>query len=760
MNVQLDYWKILIFEKDMPSETVADRIDEIVEYLANNYSIETFTTFTSNDFFDVFYNTNNLAAIMIEYHEETNEKFAKKLAKIREFNPYIPVIGYSRERTIDSLCELEFNELTDFYYIPADTVDFLAERMMNHAKHYVDQVLPIFVGGLIEYTQKEKYAWHTPGHMGGTAFRKDATGQFFYDYLGENAFRSDLSISVPDLGSLLDHEGVVGDQERESSKVFNSDLTYYVLNGTSSVNQIVWRGRVTKDDLSMVDRNCHKSLNYAMVVSEAIPSYMIPRRNAIGIIGPVKLSEFTKEAMQKRKADNPLIGDKRAAEEVKMSALTNSTYDGLCYNVNKIKKELATDVQNMHFDEAWYAYAKFHPIYKNHFAMTDDNEEGMVYPPIFASQSTHKLLAAFSQGSMLHAKNGTDKKIDPEIFNEAYMMYGSTSPNYGIIASLATSSKMMELNGYRLINDTLKQAVDLRKDITKLYKKAKNENDWFFHIWQPESVIVNGSKIPFEEVETDYLVENQGCWVLDPKNNWHGFNDIEEDYVMLDPMKVTIRTPGLTVDGRFEENGIPASILTNYLINKGIVCEKTDYYSFLMLHSMGTTKGKQGALLIELAHFKELYDRNAPMVEVFPDLCAQYPGFYDNQGLKDHCDLMHKRTQELDLLGKLDKAFEIIPTPVVRPAEAARKVFREEVKKVTVHELMNQVGAVMIVPYPPGIPILMGGEKVDQSSAPIADYLIAREAFEQEFPGYFAEIHGIDAVEKEGKRVFTTMVFA
>lgn len=763
MGIKLEQWKILTLEHHTANRRAEQRLDDMLNYISKQYNVDAFRCSDETEFFDLLHYENDLAVVLLEFSEDKSSDFERQLEEIRKINRYIPVIAISKDRTIQTFNSNNYDALTDFYFILTDTIDFLANRMMEYAKNYVDTVVPVFLKALIEYTQKEKYPWHTPGHMGGDAFRKDPTGQFFYNYLGENVFRSDLSISVPELGSLLDHSGPVGEAEKNASRVFGSDLTYFVLNGTSSVNQIIWRGRVTHDDLAFVDRNCHKSLNYAVVGSQAIPTYMIPRRNGFGIIGPVRLNEFTRDFIENRLKENPLVDNKRIHEKIQMSALTNSTYDGLCYNVDKIKNRLDNSVKNMHFDEAWFPYAAFHPLYHNHFAMSKDSDNEMKYPPIFAAQSTHKLLAAFSQSSMLHAKNGTqgDEKndiVDPELFNEAYMMYGSTSPQYNMIASLDVSSKMMELDGERLLDDTIKDAINLRRDMMRVYHELKESNDWYFLPWQAEYFKFNGKNVAFEDMDTDELAHNQDYWTLHKTDDWHGFDDIEDDYVMLDPTKITIRTPGMTVDGHYEEQGIPASVVTNYLINHGIVCEKTDYYSFLMLNSIGTTKGKQGALLVELTHFKDLYDKNAPMKEVFPDLCRDYPGEYDNEGLKDHCQRMHERIRELDLLGKMDEAYEVIPTPKMTPYEASKYVFSQRVKKVCVSDMMDNTAAVMVVPYPPGIPILMGGEKVDDKSKPIITYLLTREQFERDFPGYYGDIHGIEPEVIDGKRVFTTMI--
>ncbi|MPQ44657.1 Orn/Lys/Arg decarboxylase N-terminal domain-containing protein [Clostridium tarantellae] len=756
-NTDLPYdWKMLFLSSLDNSEEKTYRLDAIKDFLNHTYDMDVISTNNEHDFLEVFYYQQNISAIFIEYKEENKNQFKKILADIRKRNQYIPIVAFSEERKLNSFDCCEFKDLSDFYFLYADTIDFLAGRLMDHSKKYIENVLSPFLKQLIKYSHKYKYAWHTPGHMGGCAFIKNPPGKFFYDFLGENVFRTDLSISVPELGSLLDHEGSIGDSEKFAAQVFGADQTYYVLNGTSSVNQIIWKGRVTKGDLAYVDRNCHKSLNYAMVVSEAIPTYIIPRRNGLGIIGPVRLNEFKEDGIKLALHKNPLVSKEKNKERIKMMALTNSTYDGLCYNANKIKEVIGCNMDNIHFDEAWYAYAKFHPIYKNHYAMSED-ENIKWHPPIFASQSTHKLLAAFSQSSMLHIKNGTEINVDPEIFNEAYMMYGSTSPQYNMIASLDVSAKMMEFNGQQLMHETICDAIDLRKNIKRIYNCEKAKNSWFFNVWQPVTTEYENKEVAFENAPTEFLAKDQKTWILNKKDLWHGFEDIEDDYVMLDPIKITLKMPGLNADGKFEECGIPASILSDYLISYGVVPEKTDYYSLLLLNSIGTTKGKQGTLFTALTHFKKLYDENAPLEKIFPELIASYKDRYKSIGLRDHCQMMHEYIKNNNMLELMDKAFQVIPTPEMTPAEASRRVFKGEVFKLPINELMGQIAAVMMVPYPPGIPILMGGEKVDEVSKPIIDYLLTREAFEREFPGYYSDIHGVEAIVKDGKRIFTTM---
>ncbi|WP_297633892.1 Orn/Lys/Arg decarboxylase N-terminal domain-containing protein [uncultured Clostridium sp.] len=750
--------KILIYYKKCEEGEKLKKLTDIAKHLEVAYHLEVTFVKSKSDFMEDLLYKQDLSCILMEYDSESIGELDRALKFIRKHNKKIPVIAFTGNKDdLNKLNLSEIKELNDFCFLYEDTVDFLAGRIEEHSKNYMSIVESPFLNNLIKYAKEYKYAWHTPGHMGGCAFLKNPPGKYFYDFLGENVFRTDLSVSVPELGSLLDHEGPIGDSEKFAARVFGADQTYYVLNGTSSVNQIIWRGRVTRDELAFVDRNCHKSLNYAMTITEAIPTYITPRRNGLGIIGPVKLEEFTADYIRNEVKNNPLVSEEKAKENIKMLTLTNSTYDGLCYNVSKIKETLDKNVKNLHFDEAWYAYAKFHPLYKNFFAMTDDLDTEN-HPPIFASHSTHKLLAAFSQASMLHIKDGSETKVDPEIFNEAYMMYGSTSPQYNMIASLDVATNMMDFNGEDLLEETIKDAIDLRKNISKLYEEEKDNGGWFFSVWQPETTMYEGKETRISQVPTEFLAKDQKTWTLDAKKNWHGFEDIEDDYVMVDPLKITIKMPGINVDGSLEEEGIPAAIVSNYLINFGVVAEKTDYYSLLILNSIGTTKSKQGSLISGLSQLKKLYDENAPLSEVFPELVKSNPGVYDNVGLKDHCTTMHQYIKEHRILELMAKSYQIIPKPTMKPAEAARKVFKEEVEKVSIANMKGRVAAIMVVPYPPGIPMVMGGEIIDDSSEPIVDYLLAREKFEKAFPGYYGDIHGIEVVEENGERKFQTLV--
>jgi len=763
MKAKKHEWPVLIVSEQFHDATDEGfRLNELVVELEEVQNCSVIPSYTYEDAHEIFISRSDLGAVIIDW-DPSLEGLVEILSApelvdiIRYRNKNIPILLLTDRLDTEDIPVDVLKAIDGYLWKTADTIDFLAGRIEMHLLRYIETIYPPFFKTLVKYAEEYKYAWHTPGHMGGEGFLRSPAGVALYKFYGENTLRSDLSISVPELGSLLNHEGIVGDAERNSAKAFGADQTYYILNGTSNVNQIIWRSQVLRDDIAFVDRNCHKSLNYAMVITDAYPIYMIPRRNKRGIIGPVRLSEFSPETISKKVKENKLIPEELKGNTPKMSTLTNSTYDGVCYSVINIKKQLEQSVENLHFDEAWYAYARFHPIYKGHFGMADDDLKEN-HPPIFCSHSTHKLLTAFSQASMLHIRNGGTVEIVPDEFNESYMMHGSTSPQYSMMASLDVATKMMQDNGEVILNDTILEAIQLRKKMVTIKDEllSRDENDWFFGMWQPEVVMIEGKKMRFEDVDDEILAATQDVWVMSADNAWHGFEDMEDNYAMVDPIKLTFTTPGIDNDGVMTEEGIPASVVTNYLINRGIVCEKTDYYSFLMLNSLGTTKGKQGTLLAELFRFKELYDNNVPLEDIFPELVAAH-SVYKGSGLKDHCNAIHRYYRDHGIMDLMQAGFQVIPDQVIKPAEAYHAVVGRKVEYVELDKMMGRIPAVMIVPYPPGIPIIMGGEHLNEKAKPIFEYLKKRQDFENVFPGYESDIHGVERNERTGKKYFKTM---
>jgi len=751
--------QIAIIDATVHTDTPEGRaIQRIILDLAG-YGIEVTTLASPDDARAALSNLPGVDCILINWNvggdvHEKSEMASLIIEEIRKRNEEIPIflMGEPTSEPPTSLTVGMLSEINEFIWVMEDTAEFIAGRITAAAKRYREQLLPPFFRELVNFSQDFEYSWHTPGHAGGTAFRKSPAGRAFHRFFGEQLFRSDLSISVAELGSLLDHSGPVGEAEKYAAKVFGADRTYFVTNGTSTSNKIVFFGRVTEDDIVLVDRNCHKSAEHSLTMTHAVPVYLVPTRNRYGIIGPIRPEEMAPDTIRAKIAASPLA--KTATSQTPVHAvITNSTYDGLCYHAAWVEGELGKSVDSIHFDEAWYGYARFNPLYRDRFAMRDGakNPDG---PTVFATQSTHKLLAALSQASMVHVRNGR-VPIEHSRFNEAFMMHTSTSPLYTIIASCDVAAKMMDgASGRLLTGEPIEEAIRFRRTMARIKREighGATEKDWWFGMWQPDAVTdpATCKLIEFADAPVDLLAGNPSCWVLHPGEAWHGFSGLPDGYCMLDPIKVTVLTPGVNDDGSPAERGIPAAVVVKFLDTKGIVNEKSGDYNILFLFSMGVTKGKWGTLMTELFEFKRRCDGNAPLEEVFPDLTKAYPDRYGGMTLPGLVAEMHAYMKDTRQGALLQEAYAALPQPVVTYAEAYRKLVRGEVEHVPVAEMANRIVATGVFPYPPGIPVLAPGEPAGEQDGPILSYLLALQEFDARFPGFEHDIHGVENVNGE-----------
>ena len=737
---------ILIVHRDIKADTVAgDRVRAIAAELEQDgFSI--LCTSSAAEGRIVASTHHGLACILVSAENAgENQRLLQdvveliRIARVRA--PYLPIFAIGEQVTIENApaeAMADLNQLRGLLYLFEDTVPFLARQVARAARSYLDKLLPPFFKALVQHTAQSNYSWHTPGHGGGVAYRKSPVGQAFHQFFGENTLRSDLSVSVPELGSLLDHTGPLAAAEERAARNFGADHTFFVINGTSTANKIVWHSMVARDDLVLVDRNCHKSILHSIIMTGAIPLYLCPTRNELGIIGPIPLSEFSRESIQAKIDASPLARGREP--KVKLAVVTNSTYDGLCYNAELIKQTLAGSVEVMHFDEAWFAYAAFHEFYTGRFGMGTTREEGA--PLVFSTHSTHKMLAAFSQASMIHVQDGGERQLDRDRFNDAFMMHISTSPQYGIIASLDVASAMMEgPAGRSLIQETFDEALSFRRALANLRQNLP-ASDWWFSIWQPP-----GAEGVEQVASSD--------WQLQPNADWHGFGDVADDYVLLDPIKVTLATPGLTADGVLGATGIPAAVVSKFLWERGLVVEKTGLYSFLVLFSMGITKGKWSTLLTELLEFKRSYDGNVALSQSLPSIAAAGGSRYAGMGLRDLCDQLHSCYRDNATAKAMMRMYTVLPEIAMKPADAYDKLVRREIEAVPVAELQGRIAAVMLVPYPPGIPLIMPGERFTPATRSIIDYLEFARTFDRSFPGFDSDVHGLQHQDSPDGRCYT-----
>ncbi len=670
----------------------------------------------------------------------TPELAEKAVAQVRAFveeirfrNADIPIFLYGETRTSRHIPNDVLKELHGFIHMFEDTPEFIARYVVREAKAYLDSLPPPFFRALTHYAADGSYSWHCPGHSGGVAFLKSPIGQMFHQFFGENLLRADVCNAVEELGQLLDHTGPVAASERNAARIFNADHLFFVTNGTSTSNKIVWHSTVAPGDVVVVDRNCHKSILHAIIMTGAVPVFLTPTRNHFGIIGPIPKSEFEWENIQKKIEANPFITDKSVKPRV--LTITQSTYDGVLYNVETIKEMLDGKIDTLHFDEAWLPHATFHSYYKNMHAIGRDRPRPSA-STIFSTQSTHKLLAGLSQASQILVQDSETRKLDRDMFNEAFLMHMSTSPQYAIIASCDVAASMMEPpGGTALVEESILEALDFRRAMRKVDEEFGDS--WWFKVWGPDELADEG-------------IGERDAWVLRANERWHGFGDLSSGFNMLDPIKSTIITPGLDVGGDFADQGIPAAIVTKYLAEHGVIVEKTGLYSFFIMFTIGITKGRWNTMLTALQQFKDEYDRNQPLWRVLPDFVAQHPK-YERVGLRDLCDAIHGYYKANDVARLTTEMYLSPMEPAMKPADAFAKMAHRNIERVPIDELAGRVTSVLLTPYPPGIPLLIPGERFNDT---IVRYLKFAREFNEKFPGFETDIHGLVREEQDSSSAY------
>jgi arginine decarboxylase len=677
--------------------------------------------------------------------KRTHEQATEMLRALRARNARVPVFLMADRKMAG--VSVEVATLADeFVWLLEDTPSFLAGRAVAAMERYLQGLLPPFAAALARYDREREYSWAAPGHQGGVAFLKSPVGRAFFDFYGENLFRTDMGIERAALGSLLGHSGPIGESERYAAQVFGAHRSYSVLNGTSGSNRTIMSACVGDDQIALCDRNCHKSIEQGLALTGGIPVFFRPTRNRYGIIGPIPPERLEPQAILEAVAANPLARKAQSKRPV-YAVVTNCTYDGMCYQAADAQTRLAKSVDRIHFDEAWYGYARFNPMYRDRYAMrgspSDHPKDG---PTVFATHSTHKLLAALSQTSYIHVRNGRGA-IDHGRFNEAYCAQASTSPLYALIASNDVATAMMDgPGGQALTQDVIEEAVACRLAVARIRQEFLSKKEWFFAPWNAEEIKdpATGKRTPFHEASPELLAREPSCWVLHPGEAWHGFEGLPEGWCMLDPIKVGFVCPGMQGDGELGPTGIPADLVTAYLGRHGIVPSRTTDHMVLFLFSVGVTKGKWGTLVNTLLDFKNDYDQNVPLAQAVPGVAAADPGRYAGMGLKDLGDQMWAHMRKSRQGYWQAQAYSTLPTPETTPRRAFQRLMAGEVETVPISEMARRVVAVGVIPYPPGIPIVMPGESVGAADGPWLTYLRTLNEYGHRFPGFAKEVEGTE----------------
>ena len=219
-----------------------------------------------------------------EFDVDSPEDVAGAIKNLRTFigelrfrNADIPIYLYGETRTSEHIPNDILRELHGFIHMFEDTPEFVARHIIREARSYIDSLAPPFFRELVKYAQDGSYSWHCPGHSGGVAFLKSPVGQMFHQFFGENMLRADVCNAVDELGQLLDHTGPIAESELNAARIFHADHCYFVTNGTSTSNKVVWHANVAADDIVVVDRNCHKSILHAITMTVRSPFFCVPR---------------------------------------------------------------------------------------------------------------------------------------------------------------------------------------------------------------------------------------------------------------------------------------------------------------------------------------------------------------------------------------------------------------------------------------------------------------------------------------------------
>jgi ornithine decarboxylase len=693
-----------------------------------------------------------------------------------------PLWGLADSHRISDMATLGLTgEVEGYAYLGQQTPAFYAKQIIASIVEYGMTLLPPFFGGLVAYDAEANIAFDCPGHQGGQFYRKSPAGQLFFKHFGEAIFRNDLCNADVDLGDLLIHEGAAAEAQKYAASVFGADKTYFVLNGTSTSNKIVTNAVLRRGDLVLFDRNNHKSLHQgALVQAGAIPVFLPTARNAFGMIGAVDWDAWDEKYLREQIRASPLVKDAqrhKAERPFRLACIQLATYDGTIYNVRKVLEKIGHLCDYVLWDEAWIGYNAFHPLFEDHSPMRIA-KLGPEMPGLFSTQSVHKQGAGFSQASQIHKRDAHIKDqrrfIEHKRFNESFLMNASTSPFYPLFASLDVNANVHEGKAGEMLWDRcIELGIEARKKLREFgryyAKNGRNDEErWFFDPFVPDVVTVRGSKIAeyvtstaWEDLPTELIKREQQCWNFHPKGEWHGYAGYADGYAMVDPNKLALLTPGIDrKTGEYLKFGVPATVVANYLREQRVVPEKCDLNSILFLMTPAEDESKLNTLIARLVKFKNLWDRDAALHEVLPTLYAAHSERYAGYTLRQVCNEMHGFYREANIKELQRKCFRAssFPELAMSPKDAYEALVANEVDYVPLESIKGRISATLALIYPPGIGVIVPGERWDRKAQPMLDYFLAFQESFNRFPGFNYEVQGVYQERVDGRIKFHTYV--
>jgi arginine decarboxylase len=659
---------------------------------------------------------------------------------VNEFRPELDTY-YITETALSDLEDRTIKTFRRIFYRREDLQEIHLSILRGVRERYETP----FFSALKEYSQKPTGVFHAMPISRGNSVFKSRWITDFGDFYGRNMFLAETSATTGGLDSLLQPTGPLKKAQELARDAYGSQHTFFVTNGTSTANKIVQQALVEPGDVVLIDRDCHKSHHYGLVLTGALPvyldSYPIEKYSIYG-------------AVPRRHIIDTLLELKEAGrlDKVKMLLLTNCTFDGVVYNVERVMEEVLAIKPDMIFlwDEAWFAFAgftytfkqrtgmftarklldkysskKYRKTYSEHKKNLGEGERPTMPDPdlvkirVYSTQSTHKTLSSFRQGSMIHIFDEDFQRKSESTFLEAYMTHTSTSPNYQMLASLDVGRRQVQFEGFELVEKGIELAMGLRAKVNDTPQLSK-----YFDVLTVQDLI------PSEFRQTG-LVE-----YYDKKNGWNRMEDAwQTDEFVLDPTKITLHIGRAGVDGDTFKN--------KFLMDKfNIQINKTSRNTVLFMTNIGTTRGSVTYLTNALLQIADELDQEAKSLNT------------------REFEIHEKKIKSLTLdvpplpdFSHFHQSFQAVPG--VRGGSIRDAYFlaynEENYEYIMLRDCLTSlekgkqlVASSFVIPYPPGFPVLVPGQVVSKE---IITFMLALDV---------SEIHGYRA--DLGLRVFKESV--
>jgi arginine decarboxylase len=678
----------------------------------------------------------NIQAVVIRYAPPYHSKLITPLIKpyIEEINKHDfsskpetdlgPIIGELVKQirpeldtyyvTDSSLGHLKDNTIKGFRRIFYQSED-IQEMHLTIMRGIAERYNTPFFSALVEYSQKPTGVFHAMPISRGNSVFKSRWINDFGDFYGRNMFLAETSATTGGLDSLLQPTGPIKKAQEMARDAYGSQYTYFVTNGTSTANKIVMQALVKPQDVVLIDRDCHKSHHYGLVLAGAYPVYLDSYPiEEYSMYGAVPLEQIKTKLLQLKEAGR--------LDKVKMLLLTNCTFDGLVYNVERVMEEVLAIKPDMIFlwDEAWFAFAGFAYNYKKrtgmftanklyekynstnyrkqyneHIKGLNNGDQSLLPDPdkvkirVYATQSTHKTLSSFRQGSMIHIWDENFRRKTENTFLEAYMTHTSTSPNYQMLASLDVGRRQVQLEGFELVEKSIEMAMVLRAKVNDNPQLSK-----YFDVLTVQNFIPNKFR---QTGLKEYYTKHEG---------WNRMDEAwEKDEFVLDPTKITLYIGKTGVDGDTFKN--------KYLMDKfNIQINKTSRNTVLFMTNIGTTRGSVTYLV------------NA-LLKIADELDDEFKALNDKEReIRDK--RIHSLTKEVPPLPDFSyfhHSFQAVPgVPGGNLREAYFLAYDEEnYEYVPLNDCLfimakgrKLVASTFVIPYPPGFPVLVPGQVVSE----------------------------------------------